>query len=992
MNPKRPPRLRLPRHPAAWLLLWLCGAAGWAYGNGSTPRLSEYFRETWTTRDGLPHNLVADIAQTPEGYLWFATWEGAVRYSGREFTLYDRLKIGVLPDSGLRSLYPLPDGRLLFAGARGGLAIYGNGQWQALPTADGLINDVMQDSRGTLWAATDGFGLYRRHADGRTRTDRMADGLAGDTVYAVLEDRSGRILVGSSGGLQQAHEGGYIDIALPATGTPIVLSLARDADGALLVGTDRGVWRQQGDGYALLDPGLVGVGVLCILVDRAGNRWFGTVDRGVMRLSMHGLEVIDTRHGLPNNRVLSLFQDREGSLWAGTNGGLFRLRDAPFSTFLPDDGLPDAYVRTLLQHPDGSFWVGTSGGLARAEGDRFVTVGAGTALAGQSVLSLAVARAGGLWVGTYGDGLLHWRDGRVQRHWRREDGLPAQEVRAVLEAADGTLWVGTSHGLARIDADGIRVLGGDGTRSGDFVMALHQTADGTLYVGTSDGLRIVRDGRPETLDLDHLDGTRFIFGFHEDRARGELWLATDRGLLRYRPADGDARLLGRAAGLPYDKFFAVIADREEQFWLSSNRGVLRIGQAAARAVLAGTRERIDADLYGESDGLASAQANGSSSPAAALADDGAVWVATARGAARVKPWRLGSFSAQPPPAIVEGLLADGQAHPQDGSARLPAGTRRVEIDYEGLGYIVPERIRYRQRLRGLSEAWMEVGTLALAVYTYLPPGDYVFEVAAAYPHGAWSEPATLAFRIEAHLWQRPAFRVFAVLLVIGLVLGSVHWRTRRLRWAGERLRAEVQSRTQALRLQAETLAAVSRERATLVEQLKQQAAAYERLALEDNLTGLPNRRAFDAALTEAGTAAAAGGPTLALAMIDIDHFKRVNDLWSHTAGDRAIVAVARRMRAACRSGELLCRWGGEEFVLLLPGLSLAAAGQRCEALRQAVESLDVGHIGPGLSLTVSIGLADAGPEVDVERLLVRADAALRRAKLAGRNRVVVDPA
>lgn len=983
------------RHPPAcrrlgrWAL-WLCGLLASGLTVAATPKLSDYFREQWTTRDGLPHNLVADIAQTPDGYLWFATWEGAVRYSGREFRLYDRVRIGVLPDSGLRSLTPLADGRLLFAGARGGLAMYARGRWEALPAAGGLINDVMQDSRGTLWAATDGFGLYRLEADGRSRSDRVADGLAGDTVYAVLEDRRGRLLVGSAGGLQHLDQDAYHAIELPGADTPIVLSLALDADGSVLVGTDRGVWKEAADGgFRQLDPGLAGVGVLRILVDQAGNRWFGTVDRGVMRLSEHGLEVIDTRNGLPNNRVLSLFEDREGSLWVGTNGGLFRLRDAPFASFLPDDGLPDPYVRTVLQHRDGSFWVGTSGGLARAEGERFVKVGAGTALAGQSVLSLAEAGGGGVWVGTYGDGLLLWQDGEVRRHWRREDGLPAQEVRAVLEDPEGRLWVGTSHGLTRIEPGRVQVLGGDGSRSGDFVMALHRSADGTVYAGTTDGLRILRgEEAPQSVDFSALDGTRAVLGFHEDEARGDLWLATDRGVIRYRPADGSARLLGREAGLPIDKYFGIVADREEQFWLSSNRGVVRVGQAAARAVIAGTQARIDWDLYGESDGMASAQCNGSSSPAAALARDGAVWVATARGAARVKPWRLDAFSARVPPAIIEEALADGSSFALDGSARLPAGTRRIEIDYEGLGYIVPERIRFRQRLIGLSDSWIEVGTLSTAVYTYLPPGDYVFEIAAAYPHGSWSETQRVAFRIDAHLWERPWFLPLLALGLLLTVLGGALWRTRSLRLAGERLRAEVQARTQALRLQADTLAIVNRERAELVEQLKRQAAAYEQLALQDDLTGLPNRRAFDAALAEAHAKQGQNGTPLSLAMIDIDHFKRINDQWSHTTGDRAIVAVARRMQAALLAGEQLCRWGGEEFALLLPGLGPEPARARCEAIRAAVEALDAGDVAPGLRLTISVGLAASASEASADRLLVRADGALRRAKLAGRNRVV----
>ena len=162
----------------------------------------------------------------------------------------------------------------------------------------------------------------------------------------------------------------------------------------------------------------------------------------------------------------------------------------------------------------------------------------------------------------------------------------------------------------------------------------------------------------------------------------------------------------------------------------------------------------------------------------------------------------------------------------------------------------------------------------------------------------------------------------------------------------------------------------------------------DRVASTDLLTGLPNRRAFWAALQTEIIRAGRSGEALCLAIVDIDHFKRVNDRHGHPAGDAVLAAAAVKMRAAVRAGDILGRIGGEEFAILMPSTSAQGATTVCERLRAAVENGPVDVAGTiGVPVTVSTGIAQLGPEEQGESLISRADKALYDAKTSGRNQI-----
>ena len=181
-----------------------------------------------------------------------------------------------------------------------------------------------------------------------------------------------------------------------------------------------------------------------------------------------------------------------------------------------------------------------------------------------------------------------------------------------------------------------------------------------------------------------------------------------------------------------------------------------------------------------------------------------------------------------------------------------------------------------------------------------------------------------------------------------------------------------------------------RERKRLEEQRDQLLHQLERLALADYLTGLPNRRAFlDEAQRLLGRAARDGG-RLCVAILDLDHFKRVNDTYGHGAGDKLLHDVAQLCRSALRSGDIVARYGGEELSVLSWGTGLAEARQVCEYVRRQIEQhVFTSNSHTSLKITVSIGVAEIDPHRPFEEALSAADRALYAAKRGGRNRVMV---
>nr|WP_243713522.1 ligand-binding sensor domain-containing diguanylate cyclase [Luteimonas terrae] len=969
-------------------MLCCAGVAGAVTPARETPGpLRDYAVDHWTSREGLPHNSVRDLAQTPDGYLWLATWEGLVRYDGLEFVVYDRSTADpALPDNGVGSLYVDPTGALWLSDSRGNLGrrdpagtfrfwTSGEAGWPQV-----LIHAMAMDAGGRLWLLFEGRGLGCLHPDGRFEFFEAGEGVPLPLSYphmAIGDD--GRIWIGGMDGLVVRDTDGVLRRAPAGFGLAPGLAWPYRAP-------DRTIWLVAGDGVYRVEGArarrvhrIPGQGdFTAMLQDRHGDLWLGSESRGLLRIGARGVETPPADAARPAGRIVQLLEDAEGSVWAGANGGLFRVRETLFTRLLARDGLSGDYVRALIEDDAGQLWIGSTGGLDRQGADgrvHAVDLQPGVA---PSVLSLARGADGDLWVGAYGGRVFRVRDGAVVA---RLDGFPGH-IRAIEADDAGAIWIATHRGPVRLVDGRVSTPRVPGLPTG-LVTSL-AWIDGALWIGSVEGASVLRDGRVRPVALPPRDGARTVFAFRD--IGDAVWIATDRGL--YRERDGVLAHVGLAQGMPVDSVFQIVPDRLGNAWITSNRGMLRARMDDLDAVADGRLQRLTLDRYDEIDGMSNAQGNGSSSPSALLRRDGSVWMATARGVSAVDPRRWRTFSALPPPMPrIESVRLDGASAPWRDGDRLPGGTR-LSVSYVGLSFLMSERIRFRTRLEGLDADWVERGRQRSVEFVGLPPGDYVLHVSAAHADGAWSEPAQWRFSIAPLWWQRHSVQALCAALVLLALALAYRERIRRYRSANDRLSRLVDDRTQALQRQTAQLIEADSEKTELLGRLRAQAETFERQAYEDALTALPNRRSFDDALAREFARAQRRRQPLCLVILDVDRFKSINDVHSHAVGDEVLRQVGGVLAGACRATDVAARIGGEEFAMILVDASREDAHAVYARLRETfARKRDWGGV-DDLVVTISAGVAMRDPvDTTPTQLMRRADAALYRAKSEGRDRL-----
>lgn len=964
--------------------------------NRPVPAMHDYSIDVWTTRQGLPHNSIRGIAQTPEGRMWFGTWEGLAGYNGLDFHVLDRGSQPGLLDNGVGVLFA-DEGGLWVGDSRGNVGFRNaHGELHYFPRPEEMPNLLIQamarDHHGRLWLLYEGKGLARLDAHGKFQYFPPApDSPLGMASVHMVADAQNRIWIGTFGGLAYQDGDGIAQHVPEHFGLPrgyVWPYLA--PDGTLWIAAEDSIHVMR-DGspkfmYRLPVPGRI----TAMVQDRLGQLWVGTETQGVLRFGERGVEPLPGNRELPGGRITQLFEDAEGSIWVGASGGLFRLRETLFHNVTQNEGLSGDYVRAVLEDSRGRFWVGTASGLDWMDANGRIHVQPLPTASGTppSVLSLAEDRAGGLWIGSYGDGVYRLGpDGSVRRYGTT-DGLPHGNIRAIAEDAQGRIWLGTQRGVVWLEDGKVNHVAGENAPSG-LTLALSVQPDG-IWVGTIEGVRVLREDRIQRIDLDELGGGRSVFAFLD--VGQDMWFVSDRGLYRYR--NGALARVGREQGMPVDAMFQLVADRLGSWWITSNRGVLRTTQAELDAVADGRVDSIAVERYTEIDGMVSSQANGSSGPAAWVRRDGSVWVATSSGLSTVDPSRLPHLSARvPPPTVIERVTVDGKPLPQaslDGNTALPGGIR-LSVDYVGLSYLMSERILYRTWLSGLDTGWVERGRQHAVEYIGLPPGAYQLRVSAAHPGGEWSErEATWTFHIEPFWWQRLDVRIGGVLAMLAALAGLYLLMVSRYRASNVRLARLVDERTSDLQHQTQRLLRADEEKSQLLEQLREQSEMFARQAREDALTGISNRRAFDQALALALSWGRTSNRPISLVMLDVDHFKNVNDHYSHLVGDAVLSEVGQLLHDAARTSDLSARLGGEEFAVLFSDATLEQALAACERLRAKFHAKSSWAGIEGLSITFSAGLVQWRPDTETEaELLKRVDGALYRAKQEGRNRICV---
>jgi diguanylate cyclase (GGDEF)-like protein len=953
-------------------------AAGRALALDPSRLMTQYVLDAW--EDELPQASVHAVLHSREGYLWLGTYAGLVRYDGRNFRLMEGGEHASLARGGVTCLVQEREGTILAGTPGNGILRVVDGKVEPFPGSTSLpsqnVLSLFVDRSGDVWAGTD-RGVAR-FSQGKVETFGKPHGFEEAAVRALDETANGVVWAGTDDGRLRRYEGGkWSDVfstserRSPAT----VSSLLADGD-SVWMGTYAGLLKVDGDKVTRYGTaeGLSNLRVRALCKDRDGNLWVGTGGGGLGRLRGGRFDMLTAREGLENDFVRSVSEDREGNLWVGTNGALVRLRDGRFVGYADRHGLSGDFVRTVLEDRLGQIWAGTDGGgLHLASGSRFEPVGAKLRIPSRFVRALAEDEAGALWVGTADAGVARVLKGRTEVFGTGE-GLPSPGVRAILCRRGGEVWVGTDRGLALFAGTRfVPVPGPDALATR--IVAMLEGRDGTVWVGTYDR-GLVRIGG-STAVLTEADGlaANAVFALYED-GDGVLWIGTSDGLTRME--GGRLTVYRRAQGLAAESLFSILEDVQGNLWCSSGQGVLRIRKAELTDVARGSRKSVRCALFDRRDGLPSRQCNGINQPSAWRDQSGRLWFPTARGMAVTDPAVLPRYR-KAPPVRIEAVTVDGKLIPIRGGVVVGSGPHRIEIDYSVLSLGDAERAPCRFRLDGFDEEWRDGGDRRRAYYNSLSPGRYTFRVTSAIGEGAWDETgASLDMEVRPSWLESWWFRAAALALLVGLSAAAYRVRLGQMRSRALDLERIVEEKTRDLE-----------EAKARIEEANRQ---LEEMLRRDLLTGVPNRLHFNEALDSEWRRGRRNAAELAVIFFDIDHFKDFNDAFGHQAGDDCLRRVAAVLsKGAQRAGQMVARWGGEEFVALLPETSLTGAATVAARLVADLDALAIPHVSPvpGSSVTISAGVAAMVPGVGrPEEVLAAADAALYEAKRLGRHRVV----
>lgn len=976
----------------------------------------------------VPEGVVTGLAQDGEGLLWIATTGGLVRFDGYRFRLYqtDPADPTSLPGNVVRVVHRSRDGRLWVGTESEGVARYDavTDRFERFGEAEGVprlpIRALADDAGGGLWIGSTGGGLRRLDPATRTTTVWRHDAasptsLPDDRISAMHVDRDGHLWVGTWRGLARRRAGTDVfERVLSDPDDPLGFANARIRAIAQVASGDLWVGAQQGQvaviPYALATAERVpaadearrwrGAGISTVAEPLPGEVWVGHpggIDvhaaddaRVLRRIRAEPGQAL----GLDPAEIRALLVDASGLLWVGSFGGGVQRTDPRPRGLLSrryrpgnDPAMGQFNVLTMGEDGGGGVWLGLAGvGVARMGPDLQIRAlwrsGAADsgAFEGDQPSGVAVGRDGSLWVGTERGLFLRRPESASFQRVAGPEFLEGSAVRRLWPSSDGRVWVGTADGLFVVDASGNaprRIGDGQGQRVEGSIEAMAFDAAGA-WVGGSAGLFWLDTAGPSLRRLEtRVDGQPRAFdvnGVLVDR-RGTLWL----------DADGLHRAVARTdAGVDFE----AISARHGEGGVSFGANLLddpagRIW--SQRAVFDPTTDRLRQLL--PADG---AQVGTGWFRAYARFGDGRLAFGGREGVLVVSPEAFAPWTFAPP-VVVTSVHVDGRRQPVGPDAReftVASSGRGFTIEFASLDFSAATRNRHRYRLEGVDEGWVETTREnRVAAYGNLWPGRYRFFIQGSNRSGEWGEPReALAIVVEPRWWQTPAFAILAfAVAAIGTTL-LVRWRTRTLEGARLTLEHEVERRTAELRVLSEALRVRTRE--------------FEEASLTDPLTGLRNRRfmslqmASEMALwmrrqAQHGSGEAAND--MVVFLIDVDHFKAVNDRHGHAAGDELLRQFAERLRTVFRASDHLVRWGGEEFLVVARDTHRGRATELAERVREAISGAPFIHNGTPLTITASMGWAPlpwdpAAPQaLGWEAVVALADLALYTVKQGGRD-------
>ncbi len=954
--------------------------------------------KSYGVSDGLKQTSVYDIALDKNGYIWLATQSGIDKFDGYNFTNYGQSDI---PGKG-------PSGSLIY-----NLEIHPISGDIWIATVNGL---------NVLRSETQLFELFELY-DHQGKSDK--------SIKIIFIDSDQNIYAGTDRGLyrKRADENEFTIVSMPNQATVIidVISLNKDK---LLVATSNGVMSYHKKTEVWRDEILLKLEVTALEIDKQGYLWAGTKAQGLFRAKIDddtfsAVTSVVSTVGFSDSIINDIQQMNDDSIWVGTTRGIFIFPDPNNFSFInlvnrandsetkvennvgklfkTDKGLiffatyssgfkvldlnstmfsrfflyPNQVSYFVTKEANDSLWVATKEGVYKINPDKSVEgpwIGRSEKESINQVKTLAFQdKTNTLWIGSrLGLGKLVPGDTYI-----KDIGIKNASVYSITVGLDENIWVGTwTEGLYVFDPIANRIV-----KNFDLPMATRilPVSDTLVLVSTANGLILINPQTDEVrkLNNDPEDVNSLVHDvvtWISVRDENSYYVGTQgHGLLLLELSDinGEAKFsrLFLNTGLSASSIAAVVEDEGGNLWVPTESKIFRANLESGRV-----------DAFDHNDGVNS---TGYYIGSYAKKNDGTVVFAGDRGVTYFSPeliekpedlprihfTRIAILNENDSRGINEKFNIVPNEESTVTRITLTPDDILVSIEFAAIEFGSPESIEYAYRLIGFDDRWQYVDSKnRTATYTNLRPGTYILEAKSTNRYGVWNDkPQRMTIQVLPPWWQTVWATITFGLIAIVLVFVIFRWRTYALHKRSVTLYQNVQEKTIELQMANEKL--------TLLTTL-------------DPLTQVYNRRGFTDAVGKEFSKYKRSNELFSIILIDIDFFKRINDEYGHEAGDEVLIKFANVLAQCMRDYDILARWGGEEFIVLLPNTELKDAINIANKYRETIRDEVFVVADKSLRVTLTAGAADINGYTSVDQCIKRADDLLYEGKNLGRDQVL----
>ena len=777
----------------------------------------DYVYQMWSSFGGLSGTSATDILQTSDGFINIGTYEGLVRFDGVAFDTVRRNKENGLTFASVRS--------------------------------------ILQDSNNNLWLGSNDEGLQKLSPDGNL-SYTTENGLPNNSVRALAEDRLGNIWIGTASGIVYlTPEGDFITPRFEsAENGKAVISRQ------LFIDSEDTVWfvTESENGLYVFKDGLLknipaledfGPYFTAVTEDYNGNFWIGMGNDGIIRLKNGTATLIHTDTILDYVLTATIYPSADGTVWFGTEKGLAVYSKGAFFAYTGST-LCDAMINKIICDRENNIWVATDrNGVGKLTHGRFRMYKFGV-----TVNSVSEDLFGRMWFGT-DEGLLCFNHDRQEenelteytkgiriRHvtnakngdilvscyrkpgqlryklvggellsWTTDVGLSGDRTRIAIETSSKDVYVGTTTGLSVIHADGsIRTFEQVDGFENEYIMCLYEDSNGIVWIGTDGGgIYLIKNEKViGKISTDDGLAGNVVFKISQD-SEGVYWICTGNGMTRLPDFDSSTgslpsvfQSIGSDQGLRSDSVFQILHDGSGTAWLTSNYGIMSVPVQQLVDVAEGKIPQVSMKFHNFNDGLNS---EGATSTAMSILDHrGRLWFAMVDGVALYAPSRILEKQVKPL-VFINNIKVDNVEikHPSNEIILAP-GTKRVEINFTGLSFDAPDRIKFMHRLSSFEDEYCEPNFARSVSYTNLKPGKHTFQLKVINGDGLESENSeTIVFVQNPYIYQMPLFWIFISIIAVRAVFLIFKMKQQVVMREKARLEQLVAQRTQELKKEME---------------------------------------------------------------------------------------------------------------------------------------------------------------------------------------------